>query len=80
MFSRDGSLPPSSYADARYVDDVIAFEGRSSADALRYLVVNAATAGFTILRNWGGGIFQYDAWYVGRKSPLATNNLLEVTD
>lgn len=38
-------------------------EGRSNADALRYLVVNAATAGFTILRNWGGGIFQYDAWY-----------------
>ena len=38
-------------------------EGRSSAEALRYLVVNAATAGFTILRNWGGGIFQYDAWY-----------------
>ena len=38
-------------------------EGRSSADALRYLVMNAATAGFTILRNWGGGIFQYDAWY-----------------
>ena len=40
------------------------FEGRSSADALRYLVVNAASAGFTILRNWGGGIFQYDAWCV----------------
>jgi hypothetical protein len=38
-------------------------EGRSNADALRYLVVNAASAGFTILRNWGGGIFQYDAWY-----------------
>jgi len=38
-------------------------EGRSNADAFRYLVMNAATAGFTILRNWGGGIFQYDAWY-----------------
>ena len=31
-------------------------EGRANADALRYLVVNAATAGFTILRNWGGGL------------------------
>ena len=38
-------------------------EGRANADALRYLVRNAASAGFTILRNWGGGIFQYDAWY-----------------
>ena len=38
-------------------------EGRADADALRYLVQNAASAGFTILRNWGGGIFQYDAWY-----------------
>eukprot|EP00040_Diaphanoeca_grandis_P027117 m.153638 g.153638 ORF g.153638 m.153638 type:complete len:1021 (-) comp30841_c4_seq6:84-3146(-) len=38
-------------------------EGRADADALRYLVKNAATAGFTILRNWGGGIYQYDAWY-----------------
>eukprot|EP00051_Salpingoeca_urceolata_P032135 m.14426 g.14426 ORF g.14426 m.14426 type:complete len:1101 (+) comp4797_c0_seq1:117-3419(+) len=38
-------------------------EGHSDPDALRYLVRNAAAAGFTILRNWGGGIFQYDAWY-----------------
>ena len=38
-------------------------EGRASAAALYYLVESAARAGFTILRNWGGGIFQYDAWY-----------------
>ena len=38
-------------------------EGRSDSEALQYLVRNAASAGFTILRNWGGGIFQYDVWY-----------------
>ena len=27
MFSRDGSLLPSIYADTRYIDDVIAIEG-----------------------------------------------------
>ena len=30
MFSRDGSLLPSSYADVRYIDDVIAIEGHGS--------------------------------------------------
>ena len=28
MFSRGGSMLPSSYADARCIDDVIAIEGR----------------------------------------------------
>ena len=28
VFARDGSLQPSSYADARSLDDVIAIEGR----------------------------------------------------
>eukprot|EP00038_Savillea_parva_P028912 m.67751 g.67751 ORF g.67751 m.67751 type:complete len:1029 (+) comp8463_c0_seq1:39-3125(+) len=52
VFAKGGNLVP-----------MEELEGRSDADALRYLVMNAATAGFTILRNWGGGIFQYDAYY-----------------
>ena len=38
-------------------------EGRADANALHGLVKSAADAGFNILRNWGGGVFQYNAWY-----------------
>lgn len=38
-------------------------EGRTSAENLRRLVQSAAEGGFNTFRLWGGGIFQYDAWY-----------------
>jgi len=38
-------------------------EGRTSAGGLRRLVQSAAEGGFNTFRLWGGGIFQYDAWY-----------------
>jgi beta-galactosidase/beta-glucuronidase len=38
-------------------------EGRASAEALGRLVHSAAIAHFNILRVWGGGIFQYRAFY-----------------
>ena len=31
--------------------------------AHRRLVQSAVEGGFNTLRLWGGGIFQYDAWY-----------------
>ena len=38
-------------------------EGRTSAGGLRRLVQSAAEGGFNTFRLWGGGIFQFDAWY-----------------
>ena len=38
-------------------------EGRSSAAAHRRLVQSAVEGGFNTFRLWGGGIFQWDAWY-----------------
>ena len=38
-------------------------EGRDTAAAHRRLVQSAAEGGFNIFRLWGGGIYQYDAWY-----------------
>jgi beta-mannosidase len=38
-------------------------EGRSSDVAHRRLVQSAVEGGFNTFRLWGGGIFQYDAWY-----------------
>jgi hypothetical protein len=38
-------------------------EGRASAVALRRLVHSAKEASFNMLRIWGGGIFQYEAFY-----------------
>eukprot|EP00698_Gefionella_okellyi_P004282 TRINITY_DN13971_c0_g1_i1.p1 TRINITY_DN13971_c0_g1~~TRINITY_DN13971_c0_g1_i1.p1 ORF type:complete len:1022 (-),score=216.49 TRINITY_DN13971_c0_g1_i1:104-3169(-) len=38
-------------------------EGRSNADAYRYLVSSARLANMNTLRVWGGGIFYYDAFY-----------------
>lgn len=38
-------------------------EGRSSVEAHRRLVQSAVEGGFNTFRLWGGGIFQYDAWY-----------------
>ena len=38
-------------------------EGRVSDAAHRRLVQSAVEGGFNTLRLWGGGIFQYDAWY-----------------
>ena len=38
-------------------------EGRMTGIALHSLVQSAASAGFNILRNWGGGIFLPDIWY-----------------
>jgi len=38
-------------------------EGRTSTAALRRLVQSAVEGGFNTFRLWGGGIFQYDAWY-----------------
>ena len=38
-------------------------EGRSSDAAHRRLVQSAVEGGFNTFRLWGGGIFQYDAWY-----------------
>ena len=38
-------------------------EGRSSDAAHRRLVLSAVEGGFNTFRLWGGGIFQYDAWY-----------------
>lgn len=36
------------------------FDGRASADAHYMHVRSAAEAHYTMLRHWGGGIFQYD--------------------
>ena len=38
-------------------------EGRTTAEGLRRLVQSAVEGGFNTFRLWGGGIFQYDAWY-----------------
>jgi hypothetical protein len=38
-------------------------EGRLDGSAHRQLVKSAADAGFTMLRIWGGGIFEPDAFY-----------------
>lgn len=38
-------------------------EGFSDAEAHRILVQSSVDAGMNTLRVWGGGIFQYDAWY-----------------
>ena len=38
-------------------------EGRSSAEAHAQLVRSAVDAGMNTLRLWGGGIWQYDAFY-----------------
>jgi beta-galactosidase/beta-glucuronidase len=38
-------------------------EGRSSDEAHRRLVQSAVEGGFNTFRLWGGGIFQWDAWY-----------------
>jgi beta-mannosidase len=38
-------------------------EGRSSDVAHHRLVQSAVEGGFNTFRLWGGGIFQYDAWY-----------------
>jgi beta-galactosidase/beta-glucuronidase len=38
-------------------------EGRSTPEAHRRLVQSAVEGGFNTFRLWGGGIFQYDAWY-----------------
>jgi beta-galactosidase/beta-glucuronidase len=39
------------------------FEGRVDPDGLRILVQSAADANFNMLRVWGGGIYQYQAFY-----------------
>lgn len=38
-------------------------EGRVTDAAHRRLVQSAVDGGFNTLRLWGGGVFQYDAWY-----------------
>eukprot|EP01079_Euglenida_sp_SAG-EU17-18_P009525 gene9525-250_t len=38
-------------------------EGRATADSHRQVVQSAADAGMNMLRLWGGGIYQYEAWY-----------------
>ena len=38
-------------------------EGRSNDEAHHRLVQSAVEGGFNTFRLWGGGIFQYDAWY-----------------
>jgi beta-mannosidase len=52
IYSRGGNMIP-----------MEEMEGRSTDNAHRRLVQSAVEGGFNTFRLWGGGIFQWDAWY-----------------
>lgn len=40
-----------------------AFEDRVTDDIIRNILQSSADANMNIVRNWGGGIYQHDAFY-----------------